>query len=208
MANKLTIAILGAGNIGGSLGLAWSAAGHQVTFGVRDPQGHNVQNLRQELGDKATYGTVDEALATNPNVVALAVPGAAMDDLVTRYAGQLDGRILIDTANRMGESQLNSFALLQKQTPQAKPYRVFNTLGWENFVDPLFDGVRADLFYCGPDGESRPVVEQLIADVGLRPIYMGGIENVGLVDSVAALWFELALKQHKGRHLAFKVLGY
>ena len=51
------------------------------------------------------------------------------------------------------------------------------------------------------------LVEQLISAVGLRPVYLGGVEQLGLLDSIAALWFTLALGQKKGRHLAFKALG-
>ncbi len=46
----------------------------------------------------------------------------------------------------------------------------------------------------------------MITAIGLRPIYLGGVEQVGLVDAIGTLWFALAIGQHKGRHLAFKVL--
>ena len=107
----------------------------------------------------------------------------------------------------MGASTRNSFAALQQHAPHARVYRAFNTLGWENFANPLFDGTPADLFFCGTDGEARATVEQLIADIGLRPVYLGGVEQVGLVDSVSGLWFALAVGQGKGRQLAFKVLN-
>ena len=101
---------------------------------------------------------------------------------------------------------MNSFATFQTQTPHARVFRAFNTLGWENFADPVFDGIQADLFYCGPDGDTRKVVEQLITDVGLRAIWLGAEDKVSLVDSVGALWFALVFGQGKARHLAFKVL--
>ena len=56
----------------------------------------------------------------------------------------------------------------------------------------------------GPIGA---VAEQLIEDVGLCPMRLGDVDQVGLVDSVGSLWFALALGQGKGRHLAFKVLS-
>jgi predicted dinucleotide-binding enzyme len=204
---KLTITVLGAGNIGGTLGRKWIAAGHQVTFGVNDPQGKHAQALRTEFGDRVTIGSVAEVLANNADVVVMALPGATMDSTITTFAAQLDGRTIIDTANRMGGGPMNSFATFQEKTPRSHVYRAFNSLGWENYADPLFNGEPADLFYCGPDDAPRTAVEQLIAAVGLRPIYLGGVEQVGLVDAIAGLWFALALGQHKGRHLAFKVLS-
>jgi 8-hydroxy-5-deazaflavin:NADPH oxidoreductase len=202
----LSIAVLGAGNVGGTLGRKWNVAGYRVAFGVSDPKGKNAQALRNELDDQVTIGSVADVLSTNPEVVVMALPGTAMDATITKYADQLDGGIIIDTANRMGGGPMNSFAAFQLHTPRAHVFRAFNTLGWENLANPEFAGITADLFYCGPDGDARSVVEQLIAAIGLRPMYLGGVEQVGLVDAVGGLWFALVFGQGKGRHLAFKVL--
>ena len=202
----LNVAVLGGGNIGGTLGRKWSLAGHKVAFGVNDPNGKHAQSLRSELGNQVTIGSVAEVLSTNPDLVVMAIPGGAMDTTIAQYASQLDGHTIIDTANRMGGGPMNSFATFKQYTPGARVFRAFNTLGWENFANPEFDGQLADLFYCGPDGDARAQVERLITDVGLRPMYVGGVEQVGVVDSVTALWFALAVGQGKGRHLAFKVL--
>jgi len=204
--NELRIAVLGAGNIGGTLGRKWVLAGHKISFGVNNPVSDRAQALRSELGSKVIIGSVDDALVDN-DVVVMALPGKAMDETITKHTAQLDGKIIIDTANRLGGGPMNSFATFQTHTPHAQVFRAFNTLGWENFVAPVFDGIQADLFYCGPDGDARTVAEQLIEDVGLRPMRLGDVDQVGLVDSVASLWFALALGQGKGRQLAFKVLS-
>lgn len=204
--NKLTITILGAGNIGGTLGRKWHAVGHKVIFGVSNPEGKHGNELRAELGESVLVATASEALAHETDVVVMALPGTAMESSITTHADQLDGKIIIDTANRLGGGPMNSLAIFQQYTPHAQIYRAFNTLGWENFADPLFDGIPADLFYCGPEGEPQTTVEQLISDIGLRPTYLGGVEQTSLVDSIGSLWFALVFGQHKSRHLAFKVL--
>ena len=204
--NELRIAVLGAGNIGGTLGRKWAAAGHNILFGVNNPDSERAQALRAELGTKVTIGSAADALVDS-DVVVMALPGKVMDEAITKHAAQLDGKIIIDTANRLGGGPMNSFATFQMHTPHARVFRAFNTLGWENFADPVFDGIQADLFYCGPGGDAREVVEQMISDVGLRPIRLGDVDQIGLVDSVGSLWFALALGQGKGRQLAFKVLS-
>ncbi len=201
----LNVAVLGAGNIGGTLGRTWAKAGHEITFGVSDPRGAKAQAVRADLGDTARVSTVAEALAAG-DVVLLAVPGGAMDETIRANKAQLDGKILIDAANRMGDPRPDSLATFQAETPRAKTYRAFNTLGWENFADPVIGGVQADLFFCGPDGDSRATVERLIADIGLRPIWVGDNDQIGVVDGLLRLWFALAVGQGKGRHLAFKML--
>lgn len=204
---KPTIAVLGAGNIGGTIGRKWVSAGYQVIFGVQDPNGTHAHMLRGELGSSAQVGTVADAVGSNPDVVLMALPGAVMEPTIAQYAAQLDGRIILDSANRMGEATLNSFAALEQHTPHAQVYRAFNIYGFENFANPAFEGVSADLFFCGTPGDARALVEQLITAVGLRPMYLGGVEQVGTVDGITGLWFALAIGQGKGRHLAFKVLN-
>jgi predicted dinucleotide-binding enzyme len=200
------IAVLGAGNIGGTLGRKWAAEGHQVAFGVRDPNGEKARKLRDELGNAVSTGTIDEALATNPDVVLMAIPGASMEATIAQYAPQLDGKIIIDAANNMRAGTPNSFASLQQYTPHAHIYRAFNTYGWENFADPNYEGGPADHFFCGSDDEARAIVEQLISDIGMRPVYLGGVDQVGVVDGILRLWFGLAVGQHRGRHLAFRIV--
>jgi len=204
---KLVIAVLGAGNIGRTVGQKWSMAGHEVRFSVNDPAGTNAQVLRTETANQAVIGTIEEVLRGDTDVVLVALPGDVVEMVAQKYATQLDGRIIIDAANRMGEDSMHNLAHFQQYAPQAQLYRAFNTLGWVNFAEPDFHGIQADLFYCGPDGEARPKVEQLISEIGLRPVYLGGNDRMGLLDSIAALWFTLALGQKKGRHIAFKVLG-
>ena len=205
--SNIKVVVLGAGNIGGTLGRKWIEAGRQVVFGVNNPNGEKANNLRSDLGDRAVIHTTAEALATNPDVVVLAIPGPAMNGTIEQYAQQLDGKVIFDTANKMGSSTHNSFAALQQHAPRSPIYRAFNSLGWENFANPLFDGISADLFYCGTDGASRTIAEQLISDIGVRPVYLGGVEQVGVIDSLLGLWVALAMGQGKGRHLAFKMLN-
>jgi predicted dinucleotide-binding enzyme len=128
-----------------------------------------------------------------------------MEETIAANAAALDGKLVIDAANRMGATTPNSRVACQQHAPGARYVRAFNSLGWENFANPTFDGVQADLFYAGPEAD-RALVEQLIADVGLRPMRLGDSDQAGLVDSVSGLWFALAIGQQHGRHLAFKVL--
>jgi predicted dinucleotide-binding enzyme len=108
----MNISIIGAGNIGGTLGRKWAAAGHTVVFGVRDPQAEKVQAL----------------------------------------LAQIEGEV------------------------------------------------------TAPSTHSGQAVASLITDIGLRPIYIGGLEQADLLDKLTRLWFTLALQQGRGRHLALKLL--
>lgn len=199
----MKIAVLGAKIIGSTLARKWARAGHEVMFGVRTVDNPEVQALAQELG--ASVGTPAEAIAFG-EVVVFAIPGSAMEETIRAHGPALAGKVAVDAANRMGGGPMNSAAAFAAHAPAARVYRAFNSVGWEVFADPQFADVPADLFYCGPGGSEHAVAEQLIRDVGLRPVRLGDIAQVGLVDAIGSLWFALAYGQGMGRQLAFKVL--
>lgn len=196
----MKIAVLGAKIIGSTLARKWARAGHEVMFGVRNVDNPEVQALAAE--PTAAVGTPAEAIAFGEAVV-FAIPGNAMEETIVTHGPALAGKIVVDAANRMGGGPMNSVALFAAHAPGAQVYRAFNSLGWENFENPQFGDLQADLFYCGPGGAGQAAVEQLIRDVGLRPVRVGDIGQVGLVDTIGALWFALAFGQGMGRELAF-----
>jgi len=46
----MKIAVIGIGNVGGTLGPAWANAGHEVIFGVREPNSLKVKTLLERTG--------------------------------------------------------------------------------------------------------------------------------------------------------------
>jgi predicted dinucleotide-binding enzyme len=200
----MEIAVVGAGNIGGTLARKWAAAGHQVVIGARDPSKADVQELARATGGAAS--NIENAVR-GADVVLFAVPGGAMSGTVGSLASALDGKLIFDATNNIGSVPLNSVAAISAAAPGASVYRAFNIYGFENFADPTLGGVQADLFFAGPDGAGRQQAEQLIADVGLRPVWLGGADHAELVDQFMRVWFALAFEQKQGRRLAFKLLG-
>jgi len=66
-------------------------------------------------------------------------------------------------------------------------------------VQPVF----APIGFAG----DRATVETVIEDVGLRPIYLGE-DQEALVDALFQIWISLALKQGRGRRLAFRLIDH
>ncbi|HSF83808.1 MAG TPA: NAD(P)-binding domain-containing protein [Anaerolineales bacterium] len=202
----MKITILGGGNIGRTLGVKWLEAGHQVAFGVCDAHSPKAQALRAEIGQGPQIGSVASALASG-EVVLFSVPWSAVPQVAAGHARALDGKVLIDASNNFGGPEINNLAALQGSAPAAQIYRAFNSLGWEVFAEPHIEQLQVDHFYCGADGPARLQVEGLISEIGLRPVWVGGLERVELVDTLGALWVELAVRKGMGRRLAFKLLG-
>jgi predicted dinucleotide-binding enzyme len=189
----MRIAVIGTGNIGSTLGRRWQAAGHQVSFGSRTPGGAGP--------DGAELVEIGRAVAS-AEAVLLAVPAAAVGELVAAQAGALDGKVVIDATNDVRAATANARAAIVAAAPGAHYVRAFNTLGWENFAEPPAD---ADLFFAA-DPEARESAETLIAAVGLRPQYVGAADAAATVDALLRLWFALVQQRGGNRKLAFRVV--
>lgn len=201
----MKIGIIGVGHIGATLGRKWVDAGHEVVFGVRSIHSPKVIDLLEDLDQKAKAKQISPAI-TDSEVVLLAIPGKEVDEFIRTYHAELGGRIIIDATNTFGQPVLHNVTLLQGGLPHSHVYRAFSTLGWEVFADPMFGDERADLFYCGDEGEAKDIMDDLIRDVGLRPIYVGGPEAVPLVGQMTRLWFTLVMSQGYSRRTAFRLL--
>ena len=188
----MKIGVIGAGRIGSTVGGAWAKAGHDVMFGLRDAG---------RAGDlPGSTGTFAEA-AAHGDVVFFAIPGGAMMETVQQL--DLAGKILIDATNGGGSPDKPLVNMLAAALPQTSIYKAFNTLGYENFADPIIGGEQADLLFIGPD-EHLATVIVLIADTGINPVHVGGLDQMGVLDAAMMFWFQMT--RRFGRHTAFRVL--
>ena len=91
----MQIAIIGAGNVGGSLARGWSRAGHHIVLGVRDAADPKVAALSRATGADVK---VPAEAAVAAEVVVLALPWAAAEGAVKALGGLRD-KIVIDCMN-------------------------------------------------------------------------------------------------------------
>jgi predicted dinucleotide-binding enzyme len=207
----MKIAILGAGNVGGALGRLWAARGHDIFFGVPDPNGDKARKAVQGLGGRGNAVT-NAAAAAGANVVVLAVRWGAAEQAL-RAAGDLKGTILIDATNPLAPDLSGlligntwSAAEQVEAWTGAKVVKAFNTLGSVLFGITDFDGMQADGFYCGDDEIAKALVSNLIAETGMLPVDAGPLRNARLLEPMALLWIDLANNRGWGRNHAFKLL--
>jgi predicted dinucleotide-binding enzyme len=202
----MKIAILGAGNIGGTLGNKWLSAGHEVIFGVRDPRSPKTKAALESTGGKIKAVSVEEAIRFG-DVVLISVPWNAVPELVASNAAGLVNKIILDSTNNFAGPVINNLQRIREKVPSAALFRAFNSLGWEIFANPQIGSAQADMFYCGPDGANRQVVDSLIKDIGVRPVYVGDNDRVTAVDNMGAMWVALvAQRGWQHRRIAFKLL--
>ncbi len=201
----MKITVLGAGNIGRTLGKKWLQAGHEIIFGVRDPNSPKTLAALEDIGPLARTADIDSALDFG-EIILFSVPWAAVAEIAAQFAGKLNGKILIDATNNFAGPVYSNLEGLQKAAPQASVFRAFNTMGWEIFASPILDGQQVDLFFCGP-ASAKVQVEGLAQAVGVRPVWVGENDRAAIVDHLGLLWVTLAFQRGLGRNLALKMLG-
>jgi 8-hydroxy-5-deazaflavin:NADPH oxidoreductase len=205
----MKISILGAGNVGGTLGRAWARKGHDVYFGVPSPGNAKTQELLTTIGSKARAGTVTEVAAAG-DVIVLATPWPATKAAI-QAAGNLAGKVVVDCTNPLKED-FSGLALgyttsgaeqVAQWAKGAKVFKAFNQTGFNIMGNPVFDGQRAVIFVCGDDDAKKPTVLKLATDIGFEAIDAGNLVIARLLEPYAMLWIHLALARGMGRDFAF-----
>ena len=189
----MRIAVIGKGNIGGSLGSKWIAAGHDVVYGARDGSG--------EGPGGAPVTSIGDAIE-HADVVVLAVPGQVIGDVVAEHGAALAGQTVIDAVNRIGAPEFDSRAIIAQAAPQARYVRAFNSLGWENFANPM---PGTNMFFAA-DPDARATAEELITAVGLEPTFVGDASATATVDALLPLWFALVQQNGGNRRVALRII--
>lgn len=208
----MNIGIIGSGNVGGTLGTRWAKAGHQVTFGSRDPGAADMKQLLARAGSNACAATLKETVKAR-DVLLLATPWPVTKDVV-QGLGDLTGKVLIDATNPL-LPDLSGLTLgtTTSATEQvagwargAKVVKAFNTVGSNIMENPAFGADKPVLFFCGDDAGAKGKVKQLADELGFEGVDAGPLTQARLLEPFALLWISLAYKAGLGREIAFKLL--
>ncbi|NKB35111.1 MAG: NADP oxidoreductase [Pseudomonadales bacterium] len=182
--NPLKIGIIGSGRIGGSVGLRWAEAGHEILFSSRNPE--QLAVLVAQAGPKCRAGFPQEA-AEFGDVVLVAVPYSATPQIGRDYGHLMQGKIVIDCGNpyvqRDGEMAAAALAIgtgvaSTEFLPGVRLVRAFNALSWREVQDEAHrDGERIAIPIAGDDQEAVAVATQLVIDSGFDPVVVGGLDR-------------------------------
>lgn len=208
----MRIGIIGAGNVGGTLGRAWAKTGHDVVFGVQNPTAPRVVALLESVGGLARAGSVSEA-AAHGDVVAFATPWAATQDAVGK-AGDLSGKVVLDCTNPLTEDlsglevghTTSGGERVAAWASSNRVVKIFNTTGFENMAHPSLGGTAVTMFFAGDDAGAKAVAAQLARDIGFDPVDAGPLANARLLEPLGLLWIHLAIRQGHGTGIAVQLV--
>ncbi|MFC9896730.1 NADPH-dependent F420 reductase [Nocardia sp. NPDC127579] len=199
----MRIGIIGAGNMAKALGGGWAAAGHDIMIGARNRAA--AAESAAAIGSRD--GNIAEAAAFG-EVVLLALPVPALDEVLRAHAGTLAGRTLLDCTNAFAPDFANphgptTFPLsedavaerIAATVPGAHVVKAFNLLAAEVFESEtkVYEGRTLTIPFCGDDPAALERVTTLIADLKLSPVHAGGLYRARYLEAtsvfVVGLWF-------------------
>jgi hypothetical protein len=211
MSQNPRIAIVGAGNVGGNLGILLARNGYSIRFGIRE--GSDANDVIAKCEGKAEGTSIPEA-AKWADVIILAVPGNAFME-ATQAMGDLSGKVLVDCNNpiKWDDGPVHTpppegsiTAALAKAYPTARVVKAFNTFGAEFHLDPKVGNMSIDVQIAGDDAEAKALVSSIASRAGFTPVDVGLLRNAAHLESLAILWIHLALRAGHGRQVGFKLI--
>ncbi len=204
-----SVSVIGIGNMGGAITRLAAKAGAQVQVLARDAE--KAAALAGDTG--ATAATIGEPLTGE--IVILAVPYGAIDDILATYGSQLSGKAVVDITNPLDFSTFDDLvvpadssaaAVLAAKVPDARVLKAFNT----NFAPTLASGNVGDLtstvLVAGDDDGAKTALIDLVRAGGLQAEDAGTLKRARELEALGFLQIKLASTEKVGWTGGFAVV--
>jgi len=184
----MTTAIIGIGNIGGTVARHLAAGGEHVVLAAGNVD--DVKKLVAEIGPSATAAMSNRDAVERADSVVLALWLDPMKGVIAEISDLLRGKVVIDTSNpiSVGADGKVSRTLPEGQSaaevvsswlPKGTKYaKAFGTLSAPLLASSAHREPKpAVLFYVTDDPSAAPEVERLISVAGFDPVKAGGVRD-------------------------------
>jgi predicted dinucleotide-binding enzyme len=185
----MKIAVIGKGNVGGALAPHMRKAGHEVTYGIRNPA-----DPKYKDGDGVPLATVADA-ARADDAILLAVHWDAVDAVLAE-CGPIDGKIVIDCTNALDFAnglawlippQTSAAEIIAGKT-KARVVKAFNQVGADAMARLGGYAARPLQFAASDDADAKAEVLALMRDIGFDARDAGPLSFARDLESMARLW--------------------
>jgi predicted dinucleotide-binding enzyme len=212
----MKISILGTGDVGQILAAAFTEKGHDVMIGTRDVESKLTGGDQGSASFAQWYashkeikvGTFQDSASFGEIVINATNGGNSLNALDLAGEENLGGKVLIDVSNPLdfgngmpsslleGLNNTNSLGEeIQKEFPEAKVVKTFNTIWCGLMVNPGMIGKGDHVNYIsGNDNDAKAKVKDLIKELGWKDqniIDLGDITAARATESFLLLWVRI-----------------
>lgn len=204
-----TIAIIGTGDLGDSLGVRLAELGYTVVYGSRTPDSDRAKAVVAMTGHDA-YVTTQREAARLGDIVFLPIGWPAMET-AAQSLGDLDGKIVVDPSVPWGQGEdgypevsvsPSSAELIQQWNPGAKVVKAFGTMGSMIIDHPDLLGGPVTIPVASDDRAAKERVAQLVHEMGLDPVDFGPLRMARSIEALAIIYM-IPLLRHKDEEWEF-----
>jgi predicted dinucleotide-binding enzyme len=200
---RTRVGVLGTGEVGRRLAAGFNSRGHEVMIGSRDSDKPELREWLSREGAGVQAGTF-RAAAEHGELLVLAVLGDAAQDVIAQAGvDNFAGKVVIDAMNPLdfsggfppklsisGEDSLGE--RIQRELPNAKVVKAFNTIGNPYFEDPNFSDGKPTMLIAGDDEGAKSLVRDVLADFGWTDTFdIGGIEGSRELEAICIAWVKI-----------------
>ena len=175
--------IIGTGNMGSAIGGVLAAGGSDVTHVTRE-----------QVGSAPLTG----------DVVILAVPHSAIDDIIAAYGDQLAGRTVVDITNPLDFATFDSLVVpaggssaaeLQAKLPGSKVLKAFNTNFAATLESKLIGGLPTTVLVAGDDADAKSTLIAAVEAGGVSALDAGSLSRAHELEALGFLQLTLAASE-------------
>jgi 8-hydroxy-5-deazaflavin:NADPH oxidoreductase len=187
----LTTAIIGVGNLGGTVARHLAGGGESVVLASNNEA--HAKALADELGPNASAASVEDAIA-GADVVVLATWLDQTRELMPARTRLLEDKVVIDPSNPIGfdengqmfrtlpEGESSGSVVAGLLPANAHYVKAFGTLGADQLATSANHEPRVVLFYATDDDAAEAAAQRLIRTAGFEPLKVGGVLEAGRIE--------------------------
>ena len=187
----MTTAIIGVGNLGGTVARHLVAGDEPVVVAAADES--HAKALADELGPNASAASVEDAIA-GADVVVLATWLDQTRELVPGQTRLLENKVVVDPSNPIGfdesgqmirtlpEGESSGSVIAGLLPANAHYVKALGTLGADQLATGANREPRIVLFYATDDDAAEATAERLIRAAGFEPLRVGGVSDAGRIE--------------------------
>ena len=191
---RVNITILGKGNVGSALAGGIEKAGYPVRAAGHDPT---------EVRETVAWG----------DLVVLAVPFTALDEVIETAGDALAGKIVVDATNALDDDMnlalgysTSGAEVLQEKIPDSGVVKAFNTVFAQHMSTGRLDGRPLTAFVAGDDAKAKSQVAELADQIGFEAVDAGPLHNARYLEPLGFFNIHLGYVQGLGPGIGFSLL--
>jgi 8-hydroxy-5-deazaflavin:NADPH oxidoreductase len=155
-------------------------------------------------GTTQLLGSEDVATAVTGDIVVLAVPYPAVDEVLTQRAGQLDGKIVVDITNPLNFETFDSLVVpadssaaqqIADKLPGSRVLKAFNTTFAGTLAAGRVGPLTTTVLIAGDDTSAKEQLAAIVRAGGLETVDAGSLKRAREMEALGFLQLTLAASE-------------